>query len=252
MHRIPVSSKNCLRSWLDKLNTNGSRLKLLYSCARRRSKCGVFRGALLSLFALWAAAVESAPLPSSRADALREQFKARQQRTSTWSANFTQTLVMPGMQHAVVSKGTLLYRAPSHLRLDFTKPQGEFVLVVGDQLFLKKTGRNVERKSLSGDLAGKPFQSLIGMLRGQPTEDESRYVPEVSSREGKFVVVLNRKPDAPDELPNRITTILNENSLDVREVFVELPNGGVLQYGFDAVMRNRAIDGTRFLPPTSR
>lgn len=204
---------------------------------------------ILCLSVLPAAAVEAPPPTAIDAQALREQFQSRQQQIKTWSASFTQTLVVPGMRQPVVSQGTLVYRAPEQLKLDFIKPSGEFVLVVGDHFYLKKAGKPVVLGSLADDFAGKPFQALLSLLRGQPTEEETLYLPEVSRQPGKYRVVLNRKPDAPGRLPKRITNTIDANSLEVREVLVELPEGGTLKYRFDTVVRNGAIDGSRFAPP---
>ncbi|MGH8545626.1 MAG: LolA family protein, partial [Gammaproteobacteria bacterium] len=78
----------------------------------------------------------AAPLSAERASALRAQFQTRQRETLTWSATIVQTLTLPGVRDPVVSTGTLAYRAPDRLRLDYTKPAGEFVLVLGDRLFI--------------------------------------------------------------------------------------------------------------------
>lgn len=205
---------------------------------------------ILCLALLPVAAVQAELLTAVDAARLREQFQARQQQIKTWSATFTQTLVMPGIRQPVVSQGTLAYRAPEQLRVDFTKPAGEFVLVVGDHFYLKKVGKPVVLGSLSDDLTGKPFQALLALLRGRPTEEESLYVPEVSRVSGRYLVALHRKPDASGRLPKRITNTIDAGTLDVRDVLVELPDGGTLEYRFAAVVRNGAIDGSRFAPPS--
>ena len=204
------------------------------------------------LAAVLAFTADAAPLPQARANALRDQFETRQRETKTWSASFTQTVAMPGMREPVVSTGTLAYRAPEQLRLDFTKPADEFVLALGDQLFVQKAGKKPALKSLSGDNAGKPFQSLLGLLRGKPVEEEAFYTAEVSREDGRYIVVLTRKADASGRMPKRITNSIDVESLEVREVIVELPNGGTLTYRFDEIARNRPLDAKRFSAPAMR
>ena len=206
----------------------------------------------LILTAAFAFTAAAAPLPPARANALRDQFQTRQRETKTWSATFTQTVAMPGMREPVVSTGSLTYRATEQLRLDFTKPADEFVLALGDQLFVQKAGKKPVLKSLSGDNAGKPFQSLLGLLRGKPVEEEAFYTPEVSREDAHYIVVLTRKPDASSRMPKRITNTIDAESLEVREVVVELPNGGTLSYRFDTIARNRPLDATRFAAPALR
>jgi outer membrane lipoprotein-sorting protein len=194
----------------------------------------------------------SAPLAPAKEAELRAQFQARQSETKTWAANFSQTLAMPGMAKPVESSGSLAYRAPNQLRMDFTKPEGEFVLVNRDALFIQKAGKRVSEKSLTRDTAGRPFLSLLGLLRGQPPEEESMYAAEISREDGKYILVLNRKPEASTRAPKRITNIIDADSLEIREVLVELPNGGTLRYAFSGVIRNRAIPDERFAEPPTR
>lgn len=192
----------------------------------------------------------AAPLSAERATTLRAQFQTRQSETLTWSATFMQTLTVPGLRQPVVSVGTLAYRAPEQLRLDFTKPAGEFVLVLGDQLFIKKAGMRLAEKSLREDSAGRVFLSLLNLLRGRPLEEENAYTPEVTHQEDHYAVVLTRKPEASSHMPTRITNAITADTLDLREVVVELPNGGLLSYRFDGITRNRPLDTTRFAAPT--
>ena len=64
--------------------------------------------------------------------------------------------------------------------------------------------------------------------------------------------MLTRKPDASGKMPRRITNSIDAESLEVREVIVELPNGGTLSYRFDEITRNRPLDATRFAAPAMR
>ena len=198
---------------------------------------------------LAATATLAAPLSAERASALRAQFQSRQRETLTWSATIVQTLTLPGMRDPVASTGTLAYRAPDRLRLDFTKPAGEFVLVLGDRLFIKKTGARLAEKSLREDSAGKPFLSLLGLLRGQPAEEESDYTAEVRREEDRYAVVLTRNADVSSRIPARIANVIAADTLEVREVVVDLPSGGVLRYRFDAIARNGPLDPARFVVP---
>ena len=188
--------------------------------------------------------------PPKTPAALRARFQTRQRETLTWSATVVQTLTLPGLRDPVVSQGTLAYRAPDRLRLDFTKPAGEFVLILGDRLFIQKTGARLAEKSLREDSAGKPFLSLLGLLRGQPAEEESDYTQEVRREGDHYVVVLTRNADASTQMPARIANRIAADTLEVREVVVDLPSGGVLSYRFDAITRNGPLDAARFAAPT--
>ncbi len=202
----------------------------------------------LFAFILLSIAVQAAPLSAERAAVLRERFETRQRETRTWACAFTQTVSMAGMRQPIVSTGTLSYRAPE-LLLEFTQPAGEFNLVVGDQLFIQKAGKKVAVKSLTNDIAGKPYLSLLGLLRGKPAEDEKFFTPEITREDDHYTIVLTRKATASSRLPKRITNTIDADSLEVREVLVELP-GGTLSYRFSEPARNRPMDAARFAVPS--
>jgi outer membrane lipoprotein-sorting protein len=178
---------------------------------------------------------------------LRSRFQARQKETRTWTASFTQRLAMRGLREPVLSEGTISYRAPGDLRIDFTKPAGEFVLVLGDRLFLQKPGKRLAEKSLN-DNAGKPFQSLLALLQGRPSESEELYQTGVSLESGAYAITLTRKEGASNRLPKSVVTKLAEGNMEIREVTVVLPNDGLLTYTFRNPARNRALEAD-FSPP---
>jgi outer membrane lipoprotein-sorting protein len=191
----------------------------------------------------------AATLSTERADLLRAELLAHQRETVTWSATVVQTLTMPGLRDPVTSIGRLAYRAPDRLRLDFTRPAGEFVLCLGDRLFIQKAGVGLAEKSLREDSAGRPILALLGLLSGQPVEDESAFTPEVTEDGGRYTVVLTRRPEASSRLPARITNTIDIDTLELREIVVVLPNGGVLGYRFDDITRNVPLDAVRFALP---
>lgn len=193
---------------------------------------------------------EPEPLSIAKAKALRTRFETRQRDTTSWTAAFTQTLTMPGLRASIASEGTFTFRSPDALRIEFTKPAGELVLILGDRFFLRKPGKRVVEKSLSTDHAGKPFQALMSLFQGRPPENEAQFDQRVTNENDRFVITLTKKPDATGKLPKRITNIISAATLDVREVFVELPAGGSLRYVFDDIARNRPVDARLFAIPT--
>jgi len=211
------------------------------------------RRLILSTLLLAASLAPAAtPLSAEKADALRTRFENRQKETRTWSAGFTQTLALKGLREPVVSEGQIRFRAPDALRIDFSKPAGEFALAVGDQLFLQKPGKPVAEKSLSKDSAGKPFLSLLGLLQGRPPENEESFEVAVSRDEDRYLIVLTRKTGASGRLPKKITNTVGAESMEVQETVVELPNGGTLTYTFRNPSRNSPLPNAAFTPPAGR
>jgi len=207
---------------------------------------------LVTLLAAASIASAATPLSADKATALRSRFENRQKETRTWSASFTQTLALKGLQQPIVSEGQIRFRAPDQLRIDFSKPAGEFALAVGDQLFLQKPGKPIAEKSLSKDSAGKPFLSLLGLLQGRPPENEDSFDVTVSRDDDRYLIVLTRKTGASGRLPKRISNSVGADSMEVQETVVELPNGGTLTYAFRNPSRNTSLPAAAFTPPVSR
>lgn len=183
---------------------------------------------------------------------MRARFEARQGQTRTWVASFTQTLAISGIGRPVISEGTIRFRAPDQLRIDFSRPEGEFVLALGDRLFVRKAGKPVAEKRLRKDSAGRPILSLLGLLSGKPTEDESKFDVAVSRDGASYLIVLSRKRNARSNLPRRITNTIAASTLDIRQTLVELPNGGTISYAFGPGTRNQSIPARFFEVPRER
>lgn len=193
--------------------------------------------------------VQAGPLSPDQAAALRADFQKHWQQTKLLAVPFTQTVTMPGLRQPIVSTGTLAYRAPEELRLDFTQPAGEFVLVLGDRLYLQKTGKRVAVKSLSQDNAGKPFRSLLGLLRGQLAETETQYTAEILRVDQNWRVVLTRKRGASGRGPERITNTIGTDTFHVREILVELATGGTIHFAFGKPQAKQTVPDNLFIPP---
>ncbi len=207
------------------------------------------RRLLLLLPLLLLAPARAQQLEPAKTAELRAQFLKKQQQTKTWSATFTQTVSMPGMKQPVVSTGSVAYGAPGQIRFDFNQPPGEYVLAVGDRLFLQKAGKRLSEKSLTKDNSAKPFRSLLNLLQGQLTEEEAIYNAAVSRQNAGYAVVLTRKPGARGRGPARITNIIAAGTLEVSEILIELPNGGTIRFAFEQPRRNHSLPDTLFTTP---
>lgn len=191
-------------------------------------------------------------LSSEKAEALRKRFETQQQETRFWTADFTQTLTVPGLKTPIVSEGKIRYRAPDSLRIDFEKPSGDFLLALGPDLYVQKSDRGLVRKTIQADTVGKPLLGLLGMLRGRPTEDAERFDIQAVLEGDAFEIELVKKQGAPAQLPKKIINSIAVNSLVVRNVTVVLPNGGTLAYAFRSSTRNRPVAASFFEPPEVR
>ncbi len=54
---------------------------------------------------------------------------------------FTETHVMPKMNKTIVSEGTMRFHAPEELRMDYTKPAGDYTVIAKDKFDVFKKGK---------------------------------------------------------------------------------------------------------------
>jgi outer membrane lipoprotein-sorting protein len=181
-----------------------------------------------------------------KSEELRKRFESFQKATRFWSARFSQSLSVPGLKQPILSEGRIRFRAPDGLRIDFENPAGEWMLATGERLFWQKPGKKRVEKSLVNDPAGKPIQGLISLLRGVPGSEAEWFTPEISRDGDLFRIELVRKEGAPSHFPKSIVNTLKADSLEVKQVNIQLPNGAQIIYVFEAVERNRPIDPTFF------
>ena len=218
----------------------------------RNNTSAVYHGFLIFLFAFAADLCAAETLSTDKAEALRKRFELYQQGTRSWIADFTQTLSAPGLKTPVVSEGKIRYRAPDGLRIDFEKPSGDFMLALGDDLFVLKSNKGILRKSIQTDSVGKPLLGLLGMLRGQPTAEADFFNFQVHRTGEVYEIVLSKKPGAPAQVPSQILNLINVDTLDIKSVVVVFSNGGSINYTFHASSRNRPIEASFFDTPQAR
>lgn len=191
-------------------------------------------------------------LSGDKAEALRKRFDLHQQGTRFWCADFTQTLSAPGLKTPIVSEGKIRYRAPDALRIDFEKPSGDFMLALGEDLFVQKSTKSIVRRSIQTDSVGKPLLGLLRMLRGQPTEEAELFDFQVNRTGDVYEIELSKKAGAPAHIPKKILNSITCDTLDIKSVVVVLPNGGSLNYSFRSLSRNRPIAASFFEAPEVR
>lgn len=201
-------------------------------------------------FSFLTAVGQATPLPEKDANALRAKFQARQRETRSWSAGFSQTLSLRGLGRPIASAGRIFFQAPDKLRIDFAQPAGEFVLVANGRVYTQKRGKRLQERGLEEE-ASRPFRSLLQMLRGATggPEEEGAFSPNATKEDDGYAITLERQEKASSRLPRRIINKVT-TSLEIREVTVELPNGGTVRYVFSEPQRNRKLDVGLFeLPP---
>ena len=175
---------------------------------------------------------------------LEKRFVQTQQSIRTLRADFEQVIRMPGMRDPVVSRGEFLYRAPNDLRVTFTDPPGDYLLLRGDTFEMARAGKPPARKP-STDRSARALVAIRKVLRGEPESLEDKMDHKISRLDQEFVVSLTpvtRSPQLPEKIENRV----DAETLLLRNMTITLPRGMFLEYRFSRPRRNIPLDGTLF------
>src|SRR5437867_7020056 len=91
-----------------------------------------------------------------------DAFVRTQQLTQTYQADLKQTVRLHGLKNPVESVGRILYKAPDKLRINFTQPAGEYMLIGGDEVYFKKANRPLRKSAdRNADMLLSAFQGGV-------------------------------------------------------------------------------------------
>ena len=91
-------------------------------------------------------------LEPAEQQAMERAFEKKQAETSTFQSGFKQTVRLVGVRNVVVSAGRFYYAAPQSLLIKFDEPRGEYLMMKGSDLFMKKRGKEgIHRKIQPGE-----------------------------------------------------------------------------------------------------
>lgn len=198
--------------------------------------------AALCLLPEFAASRELAP---QEADLLEERFFAAQRRNHSVQSAFTQTVSAPGLPAPVVSEGRLFYRAPDSLRIDYTRPPGDFLQLQGDRFTSRRAGGQTMTRGADHPSA-RALAALREVLRGRLPEDTM--TRRVFQEPDCFRVRLTPEAGGPDS-PGRIENVIDARTLHLRSLSVLLPRGVLMTFEFSKFRTVRPVPPDIFSHP---
>ena len=171
-----------------------------------------------------------------------DAFVRAQQQTQTYQAELKQTVRLRGLQKPVESAGHIYYRAPGSLRLSFTQPADEYMLLTGDDLYLKKANRAlIHRKS-----PGENARMLLELFRGGEKDWEEKFDITYARENDHLIVTLH--PKQPDAKMHgvEIENIVALPSYDIRSIQIRFDKDSSMTYEFSHAVRNAPLDDKLF------
>lgn len=173
---------------------------------------------------------------------LEERFLESQKNLQSLQADFRQTITSPGLKQPVVSEGRFYYLAPDKLRIDYTKPEGDYFLLNGDHFESRRRGKAPVVVPVDHPSA-RALSSLREVLRGTPpTED---FQKQVDREDGVFRVVLTPATASP-AMPQKIENRIDPNSLALLGMSITTPKGAGMEFVLENPRRNQPLDPAVF------
>lgn len=183
-------------------------------------------------------------LSPEQAKALEKKFLRFQQASRTMQVDFRQTLSSHGLQYPVVSEGKVYFRAPGDLCVSYTRPEGDYYLLSGEQMKVSKRGKPARIIPLSQP-AAKPFVAMRDFLRGAHTQEEKQFKRTVERVGEEYVVTL--EPNLPSPvLPKLIENRLDAATQMLKSMQITMPSGTAMKFEFSNPVRNQQVDPSIF------
>ncbi len=185
------------------------------------------------------------PLSDAEQQPYVDAFVRIQQQTQSYQAELHQTVRLRGLKKPVESTGRILYRAPGSLRLAFTKPAGEYMLITGDDIYVKKSNRPLSHRKTDSQNA-RPDQNarlLLLLFQGRVHDWLEFFTATVAREDDDLIVTLRSKQaDVKVEIEN----IVALPSYDIRSIQIRFDKDNSLTYEFFNPVRNAPVADNLF------
>jgi len=161
---------------------------------------------------------------------LEARFLASHKNLESLQADFRQTITSPGLRQPVVSEGRFYYQAPDKLRIDYSRPAGDYFL-------------------LNNHSSARALVALRGVLQGTPPAGE--FQKQVECEDGVFRVILTPLAPSPT-LPRKIENRVDAKSLALLAMTITMSQGAALEFVFENPRRNQPVEPGIFSPAAEK
>ena len=207
----------------------------------------------LVVAALTGAAHASTLLDETARKPYIDAFVANQRQTQTYEADMHQTLRLRGLKQPIESEARIFYKAPGALLMSFTKPAGEYVIVTGDDVYLKKANRPLSHRKIVAQKA-RPDQNaqlLLSLFQGDALDWGALFDIDMARDENRLIVTLRPKQADAKARQVRIENVIALPSNNLRSIQISFGEENSLTYEFSDAKRNLPLDDKLFVAPES-
>jgi outer membrane lipoprotein-sorting protein len=195
----------------------------------------------------WAAAPSSSPSNAETVETVERAFEQRQARTQTYQAALRQEVRMDGMRDPVISLGTLFYKKPGLLRINFTSPSQNFILIRDGKILSQTPTKRTERPlSQAGQPNGPGGMGLLlDCFQGGGARFKENYQRTLTCADKMYLIRLSALHPRRDE-PSHIEVRLEQTTLEVRSLELQFAGRATLHFAFSNIRRNHLLEDSIF------
>ncbi|MBV9463080.1 MAG: outer membrane lipoprotein carrier protein LolA [Verrucomicrobiae bacterium] len=177
---------------------------------------------------------------------IESDFERAQRDTRSFKADLRQTLHLADSDRSIVSRGKFYYRAPDSILIRFDQPAGEYTLLRGRDLYVKRRNQPVRHRKL--DESAGPAGMFLDLFRSGGNAFQKDFRVEMKREGGELQVRLTPR-DADEGAPVEILNRLRLPAYDLQSVRVSQSANDWVQYEFSSPVRDASLPDELFQPP---
>lgn len=175
--------------------------------------------------------------------ATEKSLETLRSETRSFQAKVIQTLVLKELEDPVISSGIVSYARPGRLRLDFSEPAGEYLLVVPGVTIIQKTGMRPKVQRTDPLKEPKGRLDLLRAFDAPLASWRTDFIVTMKHEGGILNVSLS--PKKTSHGTNKIIVRVQEQTANIISMKIELPEG-YLEYLFSGHRINPPLKPSLF------
>jgi len=182
----------------------------------------------------------------SYAQSIAETINRSTADIQTLQCDFVQSNHLAMLSDIVTSQGKMYYSGGNKLRWEYTSPYTYTFILSGDQVMLKKNGRediiDVNQNKMFKEIARIMMNSVLGKSLG----DEKSFKTEIEDKPGTYeATMVPVKKDLQQIFPS-ITLCYDKKEKIITRVILHQKNGDFTEIALKNIKKNGVIDDKVF------
>lgn len=202
---------------------------------------------ILFIISLFCASVfaQNTPLTNNEISNLKNQVKKTAEATKTISSDFTQKKHLDFLSNDITTYGKLIYKAPSTIKWEYTKPYKYSVVFKDDLLHINDDGKKSEINLSNNKLFKNMNQLIVKSINGDMFDESMFTINYQQSKKYYIIRFLSKK----EEFKNVISEFIlhfDKATFEVSTVKMVEPSGDYTKIIFKNRVKNKTINNAIF------